>query len=60
MSVSISMFIKMLQYENNDDPEGIDINKTCASKEYMLCHYWYFKELVINLNCMFVINVTMY
>ena len=35
----------MLQYENNDDPEGIDINKTCASKEYMLCHYWYFKDI---------------
>ena len=45
MSVSISMFIKMLQYENNDDPEGIDINETCASKEYMLCHYWYFKDI---------------
>ena len=45
MSVSISMFIKMLQYENNDDPEGIDINETCASKEYMLCHYWYFKNI---------------
>ena len=35
----------MLQYENNDDPEGIDINETCASKEYMLCHYWYFKNI---------------
>ena len=35
----------MLQYENNDDPEGIDINETCASKEYMLCHYWYFKDI---------------
>ena len=45
MSVSISMFIKMLQYENNDDPEGIDINETCASKEYMLCHYWYIKDI---------------
>ena len=60
MSVSISMFIKMLQYENNDDPEGIDINETCASKEYMLCHFGILKILVINLNCMFVINVTMY
>ena len=50
----------MLQYENNDDPEGIDINETCASKEYMLCHFGILKILVINLNCMFVINVTMY
>ena len=22
--------------------EGIDINKTSASKEYDVCHYWYF------------------
>ena len=25
--------------------EGIDINKTSESKEYMLCHYWYFKDI---------------
>ena len=25
--------------------EGIDINKTSASKECMLCHYWYFKDV---------------
>ena len=24
--------------------EGIDTNKTSASKECMLCHYWYFKD----------------
>ena len=22
--------------------EGIDVNKTSASKEYDICHYWYF------------------
>ena len=31
----------MLQYEKTDVSEGIDINKTSASKECMLCHYWY-------------------
>ena len=33
----------MLQYEKTDVSEGIDTNKTSASKECMLCHYWYFK-----------------
>ena len=35
----------MLQYEKIDVSEGIDINKTDASKEFMLCHYWYFKDV---------------
>ena len=34
----------MLQYEKNDVSEGIDTNKTSASKECRLCHYWYFKD----------------
>ena len=33
----------MLQYEKIDASEGIDVNKTSASKEYQLCHYWLFK-----------------
>ena len=33
----------MLQYEKNNASEGIDTNKTSASKECMLCHYCYFK-----------------
>ena len=37
--------MKMLQYETIDVPEGIDIDKTDASKEYMLCHYWYFQDV---------------
>ena len=35
----------MLQYEKIDVSEGIDTNKTSASKECMLCHYWYFKDV---------------
>ena len=34
----------MLQYEKSNISEGIEINKTIASKECMLCHYWYFKD----------------
>ena len=25
--------------------EGIDVNKTSLSKECMLCHFWYFKDV---------------
>ena len=35
----------MLRYEKNDVSEGIDVNKTSASKEYELCHYWFFKNV---------------
>ena len=35
----------MLQYENSDVSEGIDTNKTSASKEYEVCHYWHFKDV---------------
>ena len=35
----------MLQYQKIDVSEGIDINKTNASKECELCHYWFFKDI---------------
>ena len=35
----------MLQYERIDTSEGIDTNKTNASKECMLCCYWYFQNI---------------
>ena len=34
----------MLDYEKICVSEGIDTNKTSASKECMLCNYWYFKD----------------
>ena len=34
----------MLQYEKIDVSEGIDVNKTSASK-CELCHYWFFKDI---------------
>ena len=33
----------MLQYEKVDVSEGIDVNKTSASKECELCHHRFFK-----------------
>ena len=35
----------MLQYEKKDVSEGIDVNKTSASKECEYCHYWFFKDI---------------
>ena len=35
----------MLQYEKINVSEGIDINKTCLSKECELCHYWFLKDV---------------
>ena len=37
--------IEMFQYHKNDVSEEIDIDKTSASKECMLWHYWYFKNV---------------
>ena len=32
----------MLYFDRIDVSEGIDVNKTSASKDYDICHYWYF------------------
>ena len=34
----------MLEHNRIDISEGIDINKTNASKECDICHYWYFLD----------------
>ena len=34
----------MVEYDRIDISKGIDINKTNASKECDICHYWYFFE----------------
>ena len=35
----------MLQYDRINILEGIDVNKTNASKESDICHCWYFKDV---------------
>ena len=35
----------MLQYQKINVSERIDVNKTRASKECELCHYWCFKDI---------------
>ena len=34
----------MLEYDRKYISKGIDINKTNASKECDICHYWYFLD----------------
>ena len=38
----------MLEYNKKDIVEGININKTKASKECDICHYWYFLDKKLN------------
>ena len=35
----------MLYFYRIEVSEGIDVNKTCASKECDICHYCYFLNL---------------
>ena len=35
----------MIQYERIDISEGSDPNKSDKSKEFMICHDWYFKDI---------------
>ena len=37
--------LQMPQYERIDISERIDLNKLDISKECMICHYWYFKDI---------------
>ena len=38
----------MLEYDRINISEGIDTNKTSASKECSICHYWYFLDKNFN------------
>ena len=35
---------EMLEYDRIDISEGINMNKTNASRECNICHYWYFLD----------------
>ena len=50
MSIQI---IQMLYYDKIDFSEGTDVNKTSASKECNVCHYFYF----LNYSFKFQLNV---
>ena len=38
----------MLYYDRIDVSKGTDINKTSKSKEWDICHYWYFLDKDFN------------
>ena len=38
----------MLVYEKIDISGGIDVDMSGKSKEWMLCHYWYFLDQSFN------------
>ena len=40
--ITTTFLDQYLYYDRNDVSEGIDVNKTSASKECDVCHYWYF------------------
>ena len=50
----------MLRYEKTDVSEGIDVNKTSASKECELCRYWFLKDIGFKFQEQFVIDVMIY
>ena len=50
----------MLQYEKIDASEGIDVNKTSASKECEFVTIGFLKMLDLNLKSMFVMDVMIY
>ena len=56
------MNYKNLKVRKKDVSERIDVNKTSASKEFVIIkgHYWYFKDVDLNLNQTFLINVIVY
>ena len=46
----------MLNYDRIDVSEGADVNKTSASKECDICHYWYFLNYILSFNQINVCN----
>ena len=50
----------ILQYQKIDASEEIDVNKTSASKECELCHYWFFKDVGFKVNFNFVMDFMIY
>ena len=37
--------IKMIEYKRTDGSDRIDTNKSNKSKQCIICHYWYFKDI---------------
>ena len=46
----------MLEYNRIDISEGIDVNKTGASKECDICHFLYFKDIGFKYKAAYLFN----
>ena len=49
-----------MQYERIDVSKRTDPNKSDKLKKWLICHYWYFKDIVINMDNMSVMDVMIY
>ena len=50
----------MLYFDRINVSERIDVNKTIASKECDICHYWYFLIEALNFSHMSAIDAMIY
>ena len=50
----------MPYYDRIDVCEVININKTSLSKEYDICHYWYFLNKGFKFQAYYVIDAMIY
>ena len=41
--------LEIILFDKIDVSEGIDVNKTNASKKCDVCHYWYFLNFIFKL-----------
>ena len=55
--MNVCIKYKILGYDRINASEGIDINKKNVSKECDICHYWYFKNISLNINHIFAMAV---
>ena len=50
----------MVYLDRIDVSEGIDVNKTSASRECDIFHYWYFLNIVLSFKQMSAMDVIIY
>ena len=59
MSTGFLRWMSVYHYRS-DVSEGINVNRTSASKECDVCHFWYFLIIVLTFNQMSAIEVMIY
>ena len=50
----------MLYFDKTDVSEKTDVNKTNESKEWNICHHWYFLNKILSFNQMSAIDVVIH